>query len=113
GDNQGRFLAEPLDRLEQLRVQLWLEGHRLDDAGAVAHLQEMEPALAGAVVEPAFERHLLAYVVADVFDAVFLSHDSAFCQVRFWRRPAAAVAGRRRRSILAIGPPADKRDRRR
>src|SRR5262249_60688552 len=45
-----------------------LRHDRLDEAGAVAHDQEVDLAARAAVVEPALERDLLAFVRADVFD---------------------------------------------
>ena len=55
-------------RGEQLGRDVVLEDHRLDDAGAVADLEEVELAARPLVVEPAAELDLLVLVGGDVAD---------------------------------------------
>ena len=67
-DAHGGFLREPLEIREALGADLGLEGHHLQDAGAVAEHEEEELSSGPRVVHPALEEDLLPDVLADVRD---------------------------------------------
>jgi len=52
GDPHGGFLWDAHNGLEELRVEVALKGHALHEPVAIAHKQEDEFALMGAVVDP-------------------------------------------------------------
>src|SRR6185295_4493280 len=60
------LLAEVIRASELLGRHVVLEDHRLDDAGPVADLEEVELAAAPLVVEPAAELDLLVFVGGDL-----------------------------------------------
>ena len=82
GDHDRGFLREVIRRLEQILADRRLRHHRLDEAGAVAHGEEMDLAARAAVVKPPLDGDLFALVLADVLD-VDVSHRSIFS--RAWR----------------------------
>ena len=68
GDDDRGFLREVIGGFEQLVACGGLRHHRLDEAGAVADDQKMNFPARSPVVEPAFERDFLAFVLPDVLD---------------------------------------------
>src|SRR5207244_7296761 len=58
--------------------------HRLDEAGAVADDEEMDLSARAAIVEPALERHLFTFVLADVL-YVDVSHRSIIARAALAR----------------------------
>ena len=60
-------------RLQTPLGQLLLERYRLDDAGSVAQLQELQPPFVRPVIEPALDGDLLALVICHVVDVYVFS----------------------------------------
>src|SRR5207253_2099744 len=65
---QRRLLAEVIRLGERLRVDVALEDHRLDDPGAVAHLEEVQLPAGPLSVEPAAQLHFLVLELPDFAD---------------------------------------------
>src|SRR5918995_7154638 len=61
-DTERRLLPEMIRRLEHVISDGRLRHDGLDDAGAVSNLQEVNLAARAAVVQPAVDRDLLAFV---------------------------------------------------
>ena len=66
--DDGRLLGQLPATLEELRGHIALEDDALDDAGAVADLQEVELAAGATVVDPAAQLHALALPGRDLGD---------------------------------------------
>ena len=73
-DGEGGLLRQMVGPVEDLFGDVALEDDALDDARAVAHLEEVELSLGAAVVEPALEGDFLSGVLGDVGDIDVLSH---------------------------------------
>ena len=74
GDDDRRLLREMVGGLEQLLADRGLRHHRLNEAAAVAHDQEMDLAARSTIVQPALDGDFLAFVLADLIDVCLLSH---------------------------------------
>ena len=77
GDGDRGFLREVIGRLEEVLADRGLRHHGLNEAGAVAHGDEVDLAARSAVVEPPLDGDLFAFVLSDVFDVDM--HSSEFC----------------------------------
>ena len=86
--------------LEHLLADRLLRHHALDEAGAVAQLQEVDLPARAAVVQPAAQRDGLPFVLRDVFDVRDLCHQS-----RRVRQSCVleAVSAARARALLEHG----------
>ena len=62
-DDQRGLLRQAPRRVEHGLADILLEDHRLANAAAVTHLQELQAALVGLVVQPAAQRDRRADVV--------------------------------------------------
>ena len=67
-DDQRRFLRQAPRRVEHGLADILLEDHRLADAAAVAHLQELQATFVGLVIQPAAQRDRRAHMVFQVLD---------------------------------------------
>ena len=70
-DLDRRLLRDVVGLRERLGRDVALEDDALDDAGAVAHLEEVELAARSPVVEPPAEGHRLADVLRKLLDPHF------------------------------------------
>ena len=86
---------------KSLRRDVALEDDALDDAGAVAHLEEVELAARPLVVEPALEGDRLADVLAQILDAHCAHGPSALYHLfaRRARRRSSAAAWAARSAV--------------
>jgi len=73
-DNERRLPRQMPGGLKDLLTDGLLKDDALDDTRAIAHLQELQAALARPGIEPAFDRHFLADGVGEMFDANLVSH---------------------------------------
>ena len=63
GDDDRRLLRQAHDPVKYFGFKVAFEGHALNKARAVAHKQEDQLALIGAIIDPAFDGHFLPNVI--------------------------------------------------
>ncbi len=68
-DDHRRFLRQAHELIEDRLVEIAFERHALDETRPVAHQQEDQFALVGAVVDPALHGRFLAFVVRNFVNA--------------------------------------------
>src|SRR5262249_1434099 len=103
------FLVDVGAGLENRLGHVLLREHALDDAGPVAHLEEVELAARPLSVEPPAQERFPPFVRRDLVDVRLLFHEGAQCSttprcLHCWLQ-SKSPAGRRGRSA----PPAARR----